>query len=112
MNIKISDEKLLGYLNNKYKTDYFVFVNQLDIKNDENTYDLTTNLYQREVTVHYSIIDKTGKNISAGISTAHFSSKENEPKKIVSQSFSPISTYIASQLTSVIKHSTDGGQKK
>lgn len=106
MNVKISDPKALEYLNNKYKTDYFVFINQLDIVNNAETYNLATDSYMRDVTVHYTILDKTGKYISAGVATSQFSSKENEPKKIVSLNFSPIATYISGKLASVVKPET------
>ena len=102
MNLKIDDSKLLDYLNKKYKTDYFVFINQLDIKNEADSYDITTDTYQRDVTVHYSIFDKTGKNILAGIATSRFNSKENDPAKIVSHYFSPIATNITAKFTAII----------
>lgn len=112
MNARISEPKLLNYLTTKYKTDYFVFINELDIKNNPDSYDLATDTYQRDVTVHYSILDKTGKNISAGIAISHFSSKENEPKKIVALNFSPISQYIAAKLTATLKQELTSAQKK
>lgn len=112
MNTKINDEKLLSYLNTKYKADYFVFINQLDIKNNMDTYDLATDIYQREISVHYSIFDKTGKNISAGIAGSSFSSKENEPKKIVSQNFSPIAAYITAKLDLALKPVVKPAPKK
>ena len=103
MNTKITNAELLSYLNKKYATDYFVFINELDIKNDMSSYDMTQDLYQREITVHYSILDKTGKTITAGIATSRFSSKENTPKKIVSQNFSPVATYISSKFSALVK---------
>ena len=103
MNIKVSDPKALEYLNNKYKTDYFVFINQLDIVNNAETYNLATETYLRDITVHYTILDKTGKYIAAGAATSQFSSRENDPKKIVSQNFSPIATYITGKLTTVVQ---------
>jgi len=112
MNTKISEPKLLNYLTTKYKTDYFVFINQLDIKNNMDSYDLVTDTYQREITVHYSILDKTGKNLSAGVATSTFSSKENEPKKIVADSFSPIASYIAENLKASIKAEASTSSKK
>jgi hypothetical protein len=112
MNTKINDSKLLSYLNTKYKTEYFVFINQFDIKNNLDTYDIATDIYQREITVHYSILDKTGKNISAGIATSNFSSKENEPKRIALQNFPPISSYIATKLASSLKPELSTIQKK
>ena len=99
MNTKLSNTEVLTYLNKKYKTDYFVFVNELDIKNNMDSYNISTDTYQREVSVHYSIIDKAGKTISAGLETSAFSSKENNPKKIISECFSAIATSIASKFS-------------
>ncbi len=101
-NILVGDSKMLLYLNKKYASEYFVFVNQLDIKNDASTYDIHTDTYQRKVDVHYTILDKDGKLIIAGIASSSFSSKENHPKKIISQSFSPIATFMAAKFNAVI----------
>lgn len=95
MNTKLSNSELLDYLNKKYKTEFFVFVNELDITNDMNSYNLSTDTYQRVIQVHYSILDKSGKIISAGLTTSGFSSKENNPKKIVSLGFTPIARSVA-----------------
>lgn len=102
MNTKLTNVEVLDYLNKKYLSEYFVFINELDIKNDMNSYDVNTDTYQREITVHYSILDKTGKTINAGIATSRFSSKENNPKKIVALCFSPIATYIAAKFTGIV----------
>ncbi|MCX6295066.1 MAG: hypothetical protein NTX97_03195 [Bacteroidetes bacterium] len=101
MNTKLSNTEVLTFLNKKYLSEYFVFINELDIKNDINSYDINTDTYQREVTVHYSIIDKSGKTINAGVATSRFSSKENNPKKIVTLCFSPIATYIFAKYTAI-----------
>lgn len=102
-NIILNDKQALLYLNKKYQAEYFVFVNQLDIKNDANSYDITTDTFQRKLDVHYTILDKDGKLITAGIASSSFSSKENNPKKIVASSFSPAATYIATKFMGVIK---------
>ena len=101
MNTKLTNVEVLSYLNKKYASEYLVFINQLDIKNDMNSYDMSTDTYQREIVVHYSILDITGKTINAGVATSRFSSKENNPKKIVAQCFSPIATYIAAKFTAI-----------
>ena len=103
MNTKLTNTEALSYLNKKYLSEYFIFVNELDIKNDMNSYDINTDTYQREVVVHYSILDKSGKTINAGIATSRFSSKENNPKKIVAQCFSPIATYIAAKFSAIVE---------
>lgn len=102
MNVTISNTELLPYLHKKYKTDYFVFVNELDIKNDADSYNVATNTYQRHIAVHYTIIDKTGKLITAGAATSTFSSQENNPKKIVNKNFSLIAAYIVTKFSYVI----------
>lgn len=105
MNTKLTNAEVLTYLHKKYASEYFIFINQLDIKNDMNSYDVATDTYQREVTVHYSILDLNGKTIDAGVATSRFSSKENNPKKIVAQCFSPIATYIAAKFTATVNPS-------
>ena len=102
-NLRINDLQALTYLHDKYKAEYFIFINQLDIKNDADSYNISTDTYLRRVNVHYTILDKNGKLITAGIAPSSFSSKENNPKKIVAQSFSPAATYIATKLITILK---------
>ena len=47
--------------------------------------------------------DKTGKTITAGIATSRFSSKENNPKKIIAQCFSPTAAYISAKFSAIVK---------
>ena len=102
MNTKITDKELLTYLNSKYQSEYFVFINELDIISIPDTYDLSTDSFKRQVSVHYSIVNKVGKTVNAGIASAEFSSKENNPKKIVASCFSPVATTIANKLSDII----------
>ena len=112
MNTKISNDEVLSYLNKKYSSDYFVFINELDITNNMNSYDIASDTYQRDVVVHYSILDKTGKTLTAGIATSNFSSKENNPKKIISQCFSPIATDIAAKFSAHANSKSTPAPKK
>ncbi len=112
MNTKITDKEALPYLTNKYKSEYFVFVNELDIIDIPNSYNLSTDSYNREVSIHYSIIDKTGKTLSAGLLSSQFSSKENNPKKIVSTCFAPIASYITDKLSAIINPKPSTPPKK
>jgi len=100
---KLTNKELIPFLAKKYKSEYFVFINELDIKTVMESYDLATDTYQREVTVHYTIVDDMSKLVSAGAVTYTFSSKLNDPKKIVNQTFSPIASFIAAKLDAVIK---------
>jgi hypothetical protein len=101
-NTKFSDKELIPFLNKKYKSEYFIFINELDIRTVSESYDLASDTYQREVTVHYTIVDHNSKLIAAGATSSKFSSKINDPKKIVSLTFSPIANFIAAKLDAVI----------
>ena len=101
-NTKITDNELLGYMNKKYASEYFVFINELDIKNILDSYNMSSDSYQREVTVHFSILDKTGKTICAGPASVQFNSLENNPKKIVALCFAPIAASITAKLDAIL----------
>lgn len=106
MNTRIENPKLLPYLHQKYKTDYFVFINELDIRNDMNSYDITTDTYQRVVTVHYTIFDKAGKKLNAGIVTSQFSSEVNSSKTIVNTAFTAAAKSLNERISKAIPAST------
>lgn len=99
---KLSNNEVIPFLSKKYKSQYFVFINELDIKTVMESYDMASDTYQREVTVHYTIIDSLSKLVNAGATSVRFSSKVNDPKKIVNQTFSPIAAFIASKLDAVL----------
>jgi hypothetical protein len=100
---KFATNELIPFLSKKYKSAYFVFINELDIKTVPESYDVASDTYLREVTVHYTIVDSTSKLITAGAASYRFSSKVNDPKKIVNQAFSPIASFIAAKLQAAIK---------
>jgi len=101
-NAKFTNKELIPFLNKKYKSEYFVFINELDIRSMAESYDIASDTYQREVVVHYTIVDDMSKLITAGAASYRFSSKINDPKKIVGLTFSPIAAYIAAKLDAVI----------
>ena len=109
MNTVLSNPYLLPYLHKKYKSNVFVFINELDIKNDLSTpYNAKTDSYRREITVHYSIFDNSGKQLTAGIATNYFSPGLNDPKKIVDNHF----TSVAKTITSKLVESLSNQQKQ
>lgn len=109
MNTKITNPKLLEHLSQKYGASVFIFINQLDIKNNPQSYDVTNDTYKREVTVHYTIMNKEGKYLAYGIATSVFSSLVNDPQKITKTSFSAIANTIADKL--VAAHLPETGVK-
>lgn len=94
MNAKLTNPKFIPQLYGKYKTDVFVFINQLDIKsagtNDPGQpYKLPSSL--RKIVVHYTVYTKEGKEINSGVLDEEFSEELNTPKKIIDKHFSKLS---------------------
>ena len=107
MNAKITNPQLLGYLNKKYNSSLYVFINELDIKNNPESYDIATNTYKREITVHYTVFDKEGKYVNYGIAATDFSSNINDPDKIIKNYFPVITKTISNRLVAVLAPPTD-----
>jgi hypothetical protein len=103
MNTTLSNPNLLPYLNKKYKTDVYVFINQLDIKNMlGDQYDINSDRYEREITIHYTVFDKSGKLLNSGISVDRFASNKNDPKKIVNDDIAEATRVISERIIKVL----------
>jgi len=91
---------LLPYLNKKYNTDIFVFINELDIKNVSNnaTEDLNQSNFRREATVHYTILNLQNHYLTKGILTTYFPYSVNDPKIIGEQYFTIIAHSMMKEL--------------
>ncbi|NNM95215.1 MAG: hypothetical protein HKL88_07115 [Bacteroidia bacterium] len=100
MDIVVKNPKLLPFLYKKYHADTYLFINELDIKNVPNTAGDLDNAYIRQVTVHYSILNKDGTSMSAGIETVYFPYGENVPADIRDKYFTSIARSILSDYVS------------
>lgn len=100
MNVKIHDSRMLPYLKNKYGTDIFVFINQFDlVTNYEHCLDRATNTFERDIKVHFSILDYTGKQLAGDLAIVHFPSNSNDITEIMRNNFPIIADYLAGKLS-------------
>ena len=92
MNARLTNPKIVQNLNGKFKTDVFVFINQLDIKasGSKSPLDLGDGNPNRKIIVHYTILTKEGREINSGTIEEEFSPELNVPKKIIDKHFSKI----------------------
>jgi len=96
MNVKIHDKRMLLYLKEKYGTDVFVFLNQYNlVTNYEHCLDRATNTFERDIKVHFSILDYTGKQLAGDVAIVHFPSNSNDITEIMRDNFPVIADYIA-----------------
>lgn len=111
MNTKIINPNLLQTLHKKYKTDIFVFINQLDLKNNVDTKTLVASeTYERIASVHYSIFDLNGKLLDSGLAAKSFPSTANNPNKIVNSYFTDIAETILQNFVTAITPQPEKGK--
>lgn len=99
MNARLTNGSVIPQLHAKYKTDYFVFVNQLDLKagGSHDPGQVNTNP-NRRITVHYTVFSKDGKEINSGIAEEQFPTDLNNPRKIIDRHFSVIAATIVKRV--------------
>jgi hypothetical protein len=101
MNAKPTNPKLVPLLYGKYKTDVFIFVNQLDIKVAnlaDPSEQISTNT-KRKIVVHYTVYTLNAIEINSGIAETDFDSSINNPKKIIDVYFSKLAFTIVQRIS-------------
>lgn len=100
MNARLTSPKLVPILYGKYKTDLFVFINQLDIKaaGSSTSTDQNNTDQNRKIVVHYTVYSLDAKEINSGVAEEEFASDLNNPKKIIDRHFSHIAAVIAQRV--------------
>ncbi|MDO8998606.1 MAG: hypothetical protein Q7W45_02495 [Bacteroidota bacterium] len=100
MNAKITNAKVVPLLYGKYKTDLFVFINQLDIKasGSKGPAELGEGNGNRKITVHYTVYTYDAKEINSGVAEEEFEATLNNPKKIIDKYFFKIATIIVQRV--------------
>ncbi|PKV66511.1 LysM peptidoglycan-binding domain-containing protein [Pontibacter ramchanderi] len=83
--VKVKDPKFFSHFNGQYGIDYYVFINQFEVKtNYENCLDRATWNYERDFLVHYSIYDSKGELVSGNKVKVPYQSNMNDVQRIVS----------------------------
>jgi len=83
--VRIKDPEFFNYFKQKYDVDYYIFINQFEVKtNYENCLDRAALNYERTFTTHYSIFDANGKQIAGNKFKTNYNSNSNYIYTIVS----------------------------
>jgi hypothetical protein len=100
MNAKIKNATLVPYLYGKYKTDIFVFINELDIKSSGSLAPAETQSTEgfRKIVVHYTVYTYDAKEINSGIAETQFPVTVNNPNKIINTYFAKIGQLISERI--------------
>ena len=99
MKTVLIDSTLLENLNEKTHAVNFLFINQFELKNSfEDVLQLQNDTYQRELRIHYSILNKKGVELTGGIAKCHFANTVININQIISASFPCAAKLISDKL--------------
>lgn len=102
--IDVRDQKLLPELSEKYSANYFIFLNEIDIKTHyEDCINLALKIYRRDFTIHYTIMDRVGNRIYGDAVTIHYPSNNNNVKEIIDYNFPKVADYILESYNRALK---------
>jgi len=103
MNAVPGKPELLKALGKKYEVDYFVFLNQFEIKTNYNScIDLANKIYQRTILLHFSIYDASGKQVAGNFVYSFFPSNSSESEEIIRTCFAELGEGISKNLTGIL----------
>jgi len=99
MHAELLDPGVLTYFYDRYGTDLFVFLNQLEIRtNYAQCLDRATGDFVREISVHYSLYDVSGKLFAADVVTVMVRSNTNDLYEVMARAFPALSAAVVSGL--------------
>jgi len=99
----LSNDQLLTSLNKKYQAEYYIFINELDIKRGVDSQYTNSNTTQdRTIKVHYTIFNNK-EEVSSGAIITTFDENENDINKIIKSQFGIIAEKIVSKIIPIEK---------
>lgn len=99
MKALITDQLVLDSMSQKFSNKFFLFVNELDIRNNyTDAISMQQMKYNREIKIHYTLYHKNGEILSTGISRTEFPSTENDINVIIKSYFPILAQYIFDDL--------------
>lgn len=97
--VAVRNPDFFNYFNEKYSIDYYIFINQFEVKtNYQNCLDRAALNYERTFIVHYSIFDLNGKQIAGDKFKVHYNSNNCYVYQIVSDNVPKMAQKILNQL--------------
>jgi hypothetical protein len=98
MNARLKNATLVPYLNGKYKTDVFLFFNELDIKALNGMPGDLNATASRKIILHYTVYTVDAKEINSGIAEVNLPANVNNPTKIINTYFAQLADIVANRI--------------
>lgn len=95
LNVKFKDDTFLKDLSKKFAVDYFLFINQFDIKGDfSNPYANGTSTNDMSIMIHYSIFNSNAEYIFGGVAVVDYPAYISDPKEVMDKYFAKLTKFI------------------
>ena len=99
MRILFKDTEFMDRLSASYGVDYFVTINQFEIKTDyEKCIDRDLGKYRRRIKVHYNVFTKDGKLVYGDAVTVKYNSTSDDVNRIIQDNFGYLAEFIMESL--------------
>lgn len=99
MKASFNKEEFFTEMSTVYPADYYVTINQFEIKTDyEKCIDRELGKYRRRIKVHFNVFNRDGKMIWGDVVTAKYDSTSDDINKIIQDNFPFIGEYITNAI--------------
>ncbi|MCI5054503.1 MAG: hypothetical protein MRY83_00195 [Flavobacteriales bacterium] len=104
----VKNQDMLDYLSLRYNVNYFLFINELDLLNvPSGGRGNALNDAKRVARVHFTVMDKYGRETYSGTEKVRFSSQMNTPNRIGTACFTKLSSIVVSSLPDLKRHKSE-----
>ena len=103
MSAQLKNYEVLNQFYTNYGINKFLFINQMDVKMDLTDPEMAFVDPKRLVALHYTIMDKNGKQISGGLASEQFAGTESRLNYIIGGNFYKLSAEVLSSLLAAQK---------
>lgn len=111
MNAYLKDHAVLTGLDSVYGLNRFLFINQMDVKMDLSDPETAFLDPRRVVAIHYTILNKEGKQISGGLASQQFPGTESDMNHIIGGNLYKLSAEVMKSLLIAEKRAEEEADK-
>ena len=98
MDARLKNATLVPYLSGKYKTDLFLFFNELDIKSLNGSPGDFNSTATRKIILHYTVYTVNAVELNSGIAEVNLPVNVNNPTKIINTYFSQLADIVTARI--------------
>lgn len=111
MSAQLKSHEVLNEFYTNYGINKFLFINQMDVKMDLTDPEAAFIDPKRLVTIHYTIMNKDGKQISGGLASEQFPGTESRLNYIIGGNFYKLSAEVLGSLVAAQKKEQEDEQE-